>query len=100
MCRVCNAEIVWGGVSVPNLPPHTAHPPPRASVGVNGRESLWRRAIPVQCRLGISLETDDEVVDSEPFVTQSRGHCRREAGERDPRRLAGSVTRIHAYVSR
>src|SRR5450631_1220993 len=61
--------------------------------------NLYGAGQPVQGRLGTGLETDDEVVDAEPFVLVDRaGQLVDEAGERSAASLAGiSQLPVHAY---
>ena len=61
--------------------------------------NLYGAGQPVQCRLGARLETDDEVVDAEPFVRVDRaGQLVGGAGERPGAGLAGiSQFAVHAY---
>jgi len=52
--------------------------------------NLYGAGQPVQCRLGTRLETDDQVVDAEPFVRVDRaGQLVGEAGERPAAGLVG-----------
>ena len=70
--RVCQAEIVCQAG--------------RESMAAN----LYGAGQPVQCRLGTRLETDDQVVDAEPFVRVDRaGQLVGEAGERPAAGLVG-----------
>lgn len=61
--------------------------------------NLYGAGQPVQCRLGARLETDDEVVDSQPFVRVERvGQLVDGAGERPAVGLVGlSQLAVHAY---